>query len=173
MKVLPTILVMLLLVSTFVMASDAETFPASIDNPYMHGESLESRRRSIDCLASNIYYEARGESKLGKIAVGLVTINRVKDPRYPDTICEVVREPKQFSWYRPGKIVRLASSGNAMYGRIRELAVTVYDTYYTSSTPDDITHGATHFHSKSVNPSWNGKVKVASIGNHVFFKVRY
>jgi len=69
----------------------------------------------LQCLALNIYHEARSESPLGQEAVGLVTMNRVQDKRYPDTVCDVVYQahvdskgrPKrnkcQFSWYCDGK----------------------------------------------------------------------
>ena len=48
--------------------------------------------RDVDCLARNIFYEAGSESTEGKVAVGLVTINRVQDPRYPQNVCGVVRQ---------------------------------------------------------------------------------
>ena len=50
------------------------------------------------CLALNIYHEARSESMEGQIAVAQVTLNRVAHSEWPSTICEVVSEPKQFSW---------------------------------------------------------------------------
>ncbi len=52
----------------------------------------------INCLAMNIYHEARGESVEGQRAVGLVTLHRVLARSYPDDICSVVYQPKQFSW---------------------------------------------------------------------------
>jgi spore germination cell wall hydrolase CwlJ-like protein len=48
--------------------------------------------RDVDCLARNIFYEAGSESTEGKVAVGMVTINRVQDPRYPQNVCGVVRQ---------------------------------------------------------------------------------
>ena len=48
--------------------------------------------RDVDCLARNIFYEAGGESTEGKVAVGMVTINRAQDPRYPQNVCGVVRQ---------------------------------------------------------------------------------
>ena len=69
----------------------------------------------VHCLAENIYHEARGESTAGKMAVALVTLNRVEDKRFPNTVCGVVKQTKyypsgridlhscQFSWYCDGK----------------------------------------------------------------------
>ena len=63
------------------------------------------------CLAENIYFEARSESAAGRMAVALVTFNRVEHPNFPDTVCGVVKQTKyypsgridlhscQFSWY--------------------------------------------------------------------------
>lgn len=52
----------------------------------------------LKCLALNIYHESRGEPLDGQLKVGMVTVNRVKHDYYPDSLCEVVYQPKQFSW---------------------------------------------------------------------------
>ena len=49
-----------------------------------------------ECLARNIYYEAATEPEEGKVAVGIVTINRVKDGRFAKTICGVVHQRTVF-----------------------------------------------------------------------------
>jgi spore germination cell wall hydrolase CwlJ-like protein len=48
--------------------------------------------KELLCLARNIFYESGGEPEAGKIAVGVVTLNRVEDPRFPKTVCEVVKQ---------------------------------------------------------------------------------
>ena len=57
--------------------------------PFPHTE------RDVQCLARNIYFEARGESIEGQEAVALVTLNRVMDENYPDTVCEVVHQAQR------------------------------------------------------------------------------
>ena len=57
----------------------------------------------VDCLARNIYFESANQSQLGKLAVGLVVMNRVRSDRYPNTICGVVNQRNQFSWVNNGK----------------------------------------------------------------------
>jgi spore germination cell wall hydrolase CwlJ-like protein len=52
----------------------------------------------LECLAKNLYFEARGESEAGQFAVGFVTMNRVRNKRWPSTVCKVVYQPKQFNW---------------------------------------------------------------------------
>ena len=72
------------------------------------------REKQHECLAKNIYFEARNEPFAVQFAVALVTLNRVHDNAFPNTICEVVyqgihhadgfpkRDRCQFSWYCDG-----------------------------------------------------------------------
>jgi spore germination cell wall hydrolase CwlJ-like protein len=137
----------------------------------------------INCLALNIYHEARGQNLAGQYAVALVTINRVDDNRYPNTICGVVHDGKygpswkdknilvpiknkcQFSWYCDGKpdIITDISS----FERIKKLSTKIY---YTNSHID-ITNGATHYHNTSVVPRWAYSIiKTIKIDNHIFYR---
>ncbi|AHK11931.1 endolysin [Vibrio phage CHOED] len=52
----------------------------------------------LQCLTDNIYFEARGEPILGQVMVGLSVLNRVNDTRWPNTVCKVVYQRKQYSW---------------------------------------------------------------------------
>ena len=61
-------------------------------------EVYEPKNHAFDCLAQNIYFEARSESQAGMIAVAQVTMNRVKHPRYPNTVCEVVKQDPTYTW---------------------------------------------------------------------------
>ena len=75
---------------------------------------MENRKKQLTCLATNIYFEARNEPFAGQFAVALVTLNRVNDTAFPNTICDVVyqgihtsdgfpkRDRCQFSWYCDG-----------------------------------------------------------------------
>lgn len=117
--------------------------------------------REMHCLVKNIYYESRGESVLGQEAVAKVTLNRVKDSRFKNTICKVVYEPKQFSWtIKPpkGKINLKA------WKQAEDVAYRVI-TGQTSL----VNFKATHFHTKFVQPGWRDVRKVAKIGNHIFY----
>src|SRR3954464_926829 len=60
--------------------------------------ALQSQARDVECLALNVYYEARGESLAGQYAVAEVTMNRKSAARYPKTVCEVVYQKSAFSW---------------------------------------------------------------------------
>ena len=62
------------------------------------------------CMALNIYHEAKNQSMIGQIAVGLVTMNRVRDHRYPNTVCEVVYQgPSRPSWKDPNKRIPISN----------------------------------------------------------------
>lgn len=54
----------------------------------------------LECMAKNLYFEARGEAEAGQFLVGFVTMNRVRDKRWPDTICKVIYQRNQFEWTR-------------------------------------------------------------------------
>lgn len=110
-------------------------------------------KKELECLATNVYREARSESFAGQVAVAKVTLNRVADKRYPKTICKVVYQPHQFSWTTKYKnVVYDMTSLNA--------AITALNTSSKFK--------ATHYHADYVNPNW-GLKKVAKIGRHIFY----
>ena len=134
------------------------------------------------CLTENIYFEARGQGQAGWLAVAQVTQNRVDDRRFPNTICEVVkqgltyasgdpiRNKCQFSWYCDGKSDK--PKNTKVYNEISELVNYIYDI---QDKPDhellDITDGATHYHADYVRPSWaKTKTKTIEIEDHIFYR---
>lgn len=132
---------------------------------------------SEDCLAANLFFEARGESKKGMQAVAAVTINRLKHKNYPADLCSVVFQPKQFSWTHQEKYSRIVSVLDAdvtgmsrkdelKFHQAREIAAMHHDEL-TKILPSN----TIFYHSKKINPKWSSfKVKVASLGNHIFYK---
>lgn len=115
------------------------------------------------CLATAIAFEARGEPLQGKVAVAQVVLNRVKNPDRPNTICGVVKEPKQFSWYGQTKD---PFNNWRLIKKEFEIAHDVMNGVY-----DDVVRGAEYFHTKDVNPKWSNRLqKVSVIGSHVFYR---
>lgn len=114
--------------------------------------------KEFNCLVKNIYHEARGESAKGQKAVGLVTLNRVRDSRYPDTICKVVYQPWQFSWTHDPKISKKINP------KAWQQAVNAAKAAYNSTSG----FRATHYHNLTVRPNWK-LTKIAKIGNHIFY----
>lgn len=140
-----------------------------------------------ECLAKNIYFEARAESTAGKLAVANVTINRAIDNNYPNTICEVVhegihrynkrikefypvRDRCQFSWYCDGKVDEPIRESKS-WAESKNLAEIVLVDHYDNALID-ITDGATHYHANWMEtyPKWSKKKKImASIDRHIFY----
>lgn len=124
----------------------------------------------VECIALNIYHEARGEPDLGKLAVGHVVMNRVSDADYPNIACEVVRQggqlPRnrcQFSWWCDGRS-DLPINSDAWQQAV-ELAKLVY-----AGQSVDPTQGALWYHADYVQPYWRSKLqRGAVIGRHVFY----
>jgi N-acetylmuramoyl-L-alanine amidase len=125
-------------------------------------------KKQIDCLADNIYHEAGYEPEQGKIAVALVTLNRVQDPRYPKDICSVVKQRVnytcQFSWFCENKQTNRQKEA---YEQARQVALHVYANYELIR---DVTHGALFYHADYVRPNWKGLEKTTVIGRHIFYK---
>jgi hypothetical protein len=115
------------------------------------------------CLGLNIYFEARNQNVAGQLAVAQVTMNRVNDPRYPDDICEVVYDHKQFSWYWDGK------SDTPKEKKAWEKAMMVASAALDGSGHTEL-QGVTHYHAVYTQPYWkNYMTMVTMIGDHVFY----
>ena len=118
------------------------------------------------CMAQNIYFESANQSVLGKLAVGLVVMNRVKDSRYPGTICGVVRQKSQFSWVNDNRSNEPKKNDAAWKESVR-IAEDVL-----SGRADFLEFdGVTNYHADYVNPHWSGSMEeVATIDQHIFYK---
>lgn len=122
------------------------------------------KQDQLECLAMNIYHESRGEEVLGQIAVGQVTMNRVEHEWFPDSVCEVVWQNKQFSWTHDG--LADAPTDSKAWSRAKSIAETVY-----AGEEDDPTEGSLFYHAEWVNPSWTKKMDFHSqIGVHKFYQ---
>ena len=138
----------------------------------------------VKCLALNMYHEARDQGTAGKLAVSAVVINRVSDSRFPNTICEVIkqgptrkswRDPSvsypiknrcQFSWYCDG--ISDEVKDEKTYQKILDFARLIMhnDIQFV-----DITDGATHYHADYVKPDWaDTKTRTTELGAHIFYR---
>lgn len=112
---------------------------------------------NLECLATNIYKEARGESYLGKLAVAKVTLNRTID----GDICKTVYSPKQFSWTIKNKDLQFDV----------ESVIIAFRAINREHQLSSFT--ATHYHAIYVRPKWSKKLKrLTKIGNHIFYEER-
>ena len=144
-------------------------------------EQLDFEQREIFCLAKNMYFEARGEPLMGRLAVAFVTINRVNSSRYPRTVCGVVHQGAhdtagrpllhrcQFSWYCDG--LPDVIEDREIYSKILGEARHIYTKYYIENELLDLVEGATHYHADYVNPYWTTSYSMTStIGAHIFYR---
>jgi spore germination cell wall hydrolase CwlJ-like protein len=130
------------------------------------------------CLAQAIYFEARGETPEGQLAVGRVVLNRVASEAYPDTICDVVYQNAeranrcQFSFACDGKpeiASERAAWGDALdeAGRLVACKAACPDRSLFS----DPLWRSTHFHANYVSPGWaSGLAWTGQIGRHLFYR---
>lgn len=134
----------------------------------------------LDCLAKNVYFEARNQSKAGMVAVSHVVLNRVESARYPNNICDVVTQAKkrngklirhkcQFSWYCDG--LSDYPLDKKSWKRSVEVA---RDSLVLYNSGFDATDGAMYYHTKAVSPHWS-KVfeRVSVIDDHIFYRGNY
>lgn len=144
-------------------------------------------QKELRCLAENIYFEARSEPTEGMLAVAFVTMNRVNDSRYPNTICEVVKQKTkvvsignkrvvcQFSWWcesTPHYISSnnlLTNNPNLKYNKIMSMTLMFY---LNQEKMKDPTKGALFYHADYVRPNWKNLQQVIQIGRHIFYEER-
>ena len=170
----------------------AQTEASTFQKPQLEELYTEENRPELYCLAQNVYFEAKTEPLAGQYAVADVVLNRVNDTRYPNTICEVVREgpireswktrqhedlsPKeriyhpiknrcQFSWYCDGKADKIRDND-----AWRMAQIVAYKILHTEKMRG-ITEGATHYHADYVSPKWANSIQlVGSISTHIFYR---
>lgn len=124
-------------------------------------------KRELQCLAENIYYEAGSESYEGKLAVAQVVLNRANSGKFPESICSVVYQKTggtyQFSWVGLTKHEKNPYEWEESMLAARK-ALTEPVAHALLSRQNVL-----YYHAKYVNPQWH-LVKVAQIGNHIFYK---
>ncbi len=123
-----------------------------------------------ECLTEALYFEARGERVKGIFGVAEVILNRVESPKYPNSVCGVVNQGTgkryqcQFTYTCDGRPETISEP--AAYRKVGKIAKLMLD-----GAPRVLTDGATHYHTKSVNPRWARVFpKTATIGYHIFYK---
>ena len=158
-------------------AKVVEEKPVKESKYQKHGLDTEKGRQ---CLAINTYYEARNQSKAGKLATMQVVLNRVYSPRFPNNVCDVVtegptytnwlgnewpvRDQCQFSWYCDG-LSDIPVEATTFF-EMEQLV----DEFLTNNMID-FTVGALYYHADYVEPGWKDDyIVTAVIGNHIFYR---
>ena len=124
----------------------------------------EAGSRELECLATGIYFESKSEPLAGQLAVGQVIANRADSGgRFPSTYCGVLFQRGQFSFVHGGSLPHVAHSNRQWQTAVA--IAKIVDQHLKDSPVGN----ALFFHARYVSPGWHLK-KVASIGNHVFFR---
>jgi spore germination cell wall hydrolase CwlJ-like protein len=118
-----------------------------------------------ECLANAVYFEARGESLQGQLAVAEVVMNRAASGRYPSSLCGVVVQPAQFSFVRRGRIPPADRASDAW-----RRAVAVARIAAEGAAPRLLPTSCLWYHANYVSPSWGRRLALsARIGLHIFY----
>lgn len=139
------------------------TSKISIEKPIE--EITSYAKHELECMAVALHHEARGEGRVGTIAVANVILNRVNHKQFPATVCGVVKQKAnnicQFTWYcDPTK------------RKVKYIDPVAYDIAYRAvilNQLKDITGGALYFHNNTVE-RWNKLKFTGKIGQHIFYK---
>jgi len=135
--------------------------------------SSKAYRQDLNCLALNVYHEARGEPLAGQYAVAEVTMNRVASGRFPRTVCGAVYQ-KEWDYLRKRYVAafswtefdQLPPPAGAQWERAWRIAEMVYSGRHKLRLK-----GALFYHATHIRPSWSAeKRRVAAIGNHIFYR---
>ncbi len=148
--------------------------PAMSSGPSWRTRIGDDPQAELRCLALNIYFEARSEPRIGMLAVAAVTLNRVSDPRFPDSVCGVVWQNAdaglhrcQFSWACDGRSDRPENAGAWRAARNLARMMLAYELA-------DPTAGALWYHADYVEPKWaRAKTVVARIGRHIYYRAPF
>ena len=117
----------------------------------------------LRCLAGAVYFESRGESLVGQLAVAHVVLNRAQSGRFPTSLCGVVHQKSQFSFVRGGRMPAPRES-SVQWSNAVAIAQIARDGSWKNHAP-----GALFFHANYVSPGWR-KTRVAQIDNHIFYR---
>ena len=115
------------------------------------------------CLALAIYFEARGESVHGQRMISRVIVNRMQSDKFPNDMCDVIMQPRQFSFIKKGKVPK--PKDKRAWVKAQALAVEILkDTRLLPYSKAD------HYHATYVQPFWrNDLYKIAQVGQHIFY----
>ncbi|WP_346426939.1 cell wall hydrolase [Novosphingobium sp. PC22D] len=119
--------------------------------------------RQMNCLAGAIYFESRGESLGGQLAVGRVIVNRAASHRFPDTYCGVVFQRSQFSFVRGNAMPAIRKNSAAWRSAVAVAKIADQAAW------DSPAKGALFFHAARVSPGWR-LTRLARVDNHIFYR---
>jgi len=128
---------------------------------------VELSAEARSCLVKNLYWEARGEGYRGMRMVAKVTLNRVRDAQWPGSVCEVVRQPAQFSWVHRIRWNRPMRNAHVLR-MARQIVRELKANGYTPSGRDGV--WAHHYVRKDIHWKYARSLEcLGDVGNHRFY----
>ena len=119
----------------------------------------------LNCIATAVYFESRGEPFDGQLAVAEVVMNRARSGRYPSSYCGVVKQPAQFSFVRRGQFPRVNTDSPAW--SYAQAITRIAANRLADAVPDDVLW----YHADYVAPGWGRRLsRVEKIGAHIFYR---
>jgi spore germination cell wall hydrolase CwlJ-like protein len=111
----------------------------------------------VRCLEAAIHHEAKGEKFAGKLAVGNVVLNRLASPEFPKSICAIVKQKNQFSWYQgEDSVLFVPVSKDTKRAALQAMRTKRDNVMF--------------FHATYVAPKWSGRIsKQYTLGGHIFY----
>lgn len=119
--------------------------------------------KEMQCLAGTVYFESKGETLAGQLAVARVVMARAESSRFPNSLCGVVYQRKQFSFIRGGKMPRIDKGHRHWRNAVAIAKIAMNDGWKSP------VEGALFFHARYVSPGWRLK-RMATIDNHIFYR---
>ncbi len=158
------------------MAVPENYIPETQDKPVTDRENAGSLRELVNmqdtdavldseahCLAGTVYFESKGKSLAGQLAVAEVVLARKSSGRFPSSICGVVYQKSQFSFVRGGKMPPINTGGQQWKNAVAIAQIALNDGWASPVA------GALFFHAKYVSPGWKLK-RIGSIDQHIFYR---
>ena len=130
--------------------------------------SLHSSSTTADaeheCLANAVYFESKGEPLAGQLSVAEVVLNRARSGRFASSVCGVVKQRGQFSFVRGGRLPAVPRAAAAWKKAVAIAHIAREDM------ADSPAARALFFHATRVRPAWRGLKRIATVGNHIFYR---
>ena len=148
-----------------VVADDSEEadVPATLAALVESQETAGTVDAEQECLATSVYFEAKGEPLKGQLAVAETVLNRAQSGRFANSICGVIRQPGQFSFVRGGRVPKANHDSRAWRQAVAIARIAQADLW------NDVAPSALFFHATHVRPGFGGK-RIARLGNHIFYR---
>lgn len=137
----------------------ASGLPALVQMAAVDAQIAAAEPAELDCLATAVWFESRGETLEGQLAVAQAVVNRARSGRWGKNICGVINAPRQFS-FDAAQVKRSTATFTTAMAVAR---VAVAGLWH------EVAEGAHSFHAARLSPGWRLK-RVARIGNHVFYR---